>query len=324
MDFRSLTEKIALDEVRWEVIKQWLRGLVTEDWPMKLIALLIALVLWFGVSGQRTMSTSRIRGVHLSFRVPSGAEISNDPVQEVEITVTGDKRNIDRINKNDLTVTVDLSNYKPSELVVPLKPEIVSVELPNSVKLDEIQPNKIVLRLEKSEEKLVEVRPSFEGQLPEGYEIYTTTVVPARARIRGPESYVSLIDRVPTERINLDGHKEDFVARQISVNPVNPKVTFLDAVVDVSIKIGEQRMEKTIINLPVKDELTGKTAKETASVVLYGPRTAIEKVKADNFQIMLVTDSGGKLVPTLVWQPNFTPEGIEVRSVKPENYTLPK
>jgi YbbR domain-containing protein len=324
MDFRSLTEKIALDEVRWEVIKQWLRGLVTEDWPMKLIALLIALVLWFGVSGQRTMSTSRIRGVHLSFRVPSGAEISNDPVQEVEITVTGDKRNIDRINKNDLTVTVDLSNYKPSELVVPLKPEIVSVELPNSVKLDEIQPNKIVLRLEKSEEKLVEVRPSFEGQLPEGYEIYSTTVVPARARIRGPESYVSLIDRVPTERINLDGHKEDFVARQISVNPVNPKVTFLDAVVDVSIKIGEQRMEKTIINLPVKDELTGKTAKETASVVLYGPRTAIEKVKADNFQIMLVTDSGGKLVPTLVWQPNFTPEGIEVRSVKPENYTLPK
>jgi YbbR domain-containing protein len=324
MDFRSLTEKIALDEVRWEVIKQWLRGLVTEDWPMKLIALLIALVLWFGVSGQRTMSTSRIRGVHLSFRVPSGAEISNDPVQEVEITVTGDKRNIDRINKNDLTVTVDLSNYKPSELVVPLKPETVSVELPNSVKLDEIQPNKIVLRLEKSEEELVEVRPSFEGQLPEGYEIYSTTVVPARARIRGPESYVSLIDRVPTERINLDGHKEDFVARQISVNPVNPKVTFLDAVVDVSIKIGEQRMEKTIINLPVKDELTGKTAKETASVVLYGPRTAIEKVKADNFQIMLVTDSGGKLVPTLVWQPNFTPEGIEVRSVKPENYTLPK
>jgi YbbR domain-containing protein len=324
MDFRSLTEKIALDEVRWEVIKQWLRGLVTEDWPMKLIALLIALVLWFGVSGQRTMSTSRIRGVHLSFRVPSGAEISNDPVQEVEITVTGDKRNIDRINKNDLTVTVDLSNYKPSELVVPLKPETVSVELPNSVKLDEIQPNKIVLRLEKSEEKLVEVRPSFEGQLPEGYEIYSTTVVPAKARIRGPESYVSLIDRVPTERINLDGHKEDFVARQISVNPVNPKVTFLDAVVDVSIKIGEQRMEKTIINLPVKDELTGKTAKETASVVLYGPRTAIEKVKADNFQIMLVTDSGGKLVPTLVWQPNFTPEGIEVRSVKPENYTLPK
>src|SRR3712207_2134939 len=123
-------EKFYPTEESWQVVKGWLRSIFLEDWITKLIALSITLVIWYGVTGRRAPTTVRMRNVHLSFRVPSETEISNEPVDEVEITVTGDKTRLDRLNPRDLAVAVDLSGYKPGDLVVQLKPETVNLELP--------------------------------------------------------------------------------------------------------------------------------------------------------------------------------------------------
>ncbi|HNU09206.1 MAG TPA: hypothetical protein PKO33_15670, partial [Pyrinomonadaceae bacterium] len=45
-----------------------LRKVFLEDWTMKLIALVITLALWFGVSGLREPKTERLRSVALNLR----------------------------------------------------------------------------------------------------------------------------------------------------------------------------------------------------------------------------------------------------------------
>ncbi len=182
------------------------------------------------------------------------------------IAITGDKRKIDQINKNDLIVSLDLTDVPPGDRVIELTPETVSVALPTGVKLEEILPNQITVRLEPIEEKEVPVNAETEGEVPEQFEIYSKTVLPQKIRVRGPAGFIKSLDSVSTESIDLTNHDRDFIAKQVPITVSNPKATPLETVVDVAFRIGEKRIERTFL-VPVKDQ-PGKTA----TVVLFGSR----------------------------------------------------
>jgi YbbR domain-containing protein len=316
-------EKIFPTEERTQVLKSWLRSIFLEDWITKLIALFITLVIWYGVTGRRAPTTVRMRNVHLSFRVPSDTEISNEPMDEVEITVTGDKTRLDRVNPRDLAVVVDLSSYKNGDLVVQLKPETVNMELPSGVRLEEIEPNKIALRLEQRIEKTIEVRPVFNGQLPEGFELYNSAVMPSRVRVRGAMSHVEALERISTEKINLENLTGDTVVRQVTVDLLDPKVTVLDAVVDVALKIGEQREEKSFAGVAVRETNGARAMPEIATVTLYGARSLLEKIKSEDLLIQLSIEEDGSITPNLILPPEATGK-IETRTIKPAGFSIAK
>jgi YbbR domain-containing protein len=264
-----------------------------------------------------------MRNVHLSFRVPSDTEISNEPMDEVEITVTGDKTRLDRINPRDLAVAVDLSGYKTGDLVVQLKPETVNLELPSGVKLEEIEPNKIALRLEQRIEKTVEARPVFSGQPAEGFELYNSSVIPSRVRVRGAASHVEALDRVPTEKINLENLTGDTIVRQVTVDLLDPKVTVLDAVVDVALRIGEQREEKTFAGVAVREANGARAMPETATVTLYGALSVLEQIKPEDLFIQLTVEQDGSITPNLILPTNAAGK-IETRSIRPAGFSIAK
>src|SRR6266480_3822731 len=80
----------------------WLQGLFLEEWGLKLLALVITLGIWWGVSGQRNSVTVRIDGVQLSYRLPGQMEIGNEAKREVEVTLSGPQRLLQRVNAHDL------------------------------------------------------------------------------------------------------------------------------------------------------------------------------------------------------------------------------
>lgn len=297
-------------EHRQLFFRRLFRRVFLEDWLLKLVALAITLALWLGVTGLRTPTTVRLKNVALNPRVSSDMEITNSPIQEVDLVVTGDKRRIDRLNSHDLVVSVDLTDIKPGDRVVQLLPENVNVELPSGIKLDEIQPNKIAIRLERVEEREVPVKPETEGMLPEGYEIYSQTVVPDRVRVRGAESAVKTLDSISTEKINLENRKGDFTAQQIGLNVSNPNVTVLDGIVDVFFRIGEKRGERTFV-LPVNVD----DHQKRATVTLYGPRSLLDNLNFENLRVDVTRNETGDLVPHLVL-PGELQNKLEVRAIK--------
>lgn len=311
------------NEERWEIVKAWLHSLFFEDWLTKTIALVIALVLWYGVTGSRAPTTRRLGNVRLVLQLPPETETGNDALNKVDITVTGDKSRVSRLTGDDLIVVADLSNSKPGEFVVQLKPETVNIELPSGVKLDEIEPNKISVKLEPRIEKLIPVKPAFIGQLPEGYEIYETTVSPESVRVRGAASRVNALDSVPTEKIDLNVHAESFSEKQVTVDLLDPKITVLDAVVDLTVKIGEERIEKTFANVQVREPSGAHPMPERATVTLYGTRSEIESLNPGSIGIELVTEDDGSITPRVVMPENLQ-DKIQVRAIKPSGFSIVK
>src|SRR5690606_17450520 len=272
-------------------------------------ALAITLALWLGVTGLSTPTTERITGVPLTLRFSNNAEVTNSPIKEVDIFITGDKRRIENINKRELAISVDLTDVAPGDRVVSLTPENISIDLPTGVKIDEIQPNKMVVKLEQIEERQIEIRPETSGELPEGYEIYGVTASPASVNVRGPESFVNALNFISTEKIDVTGRASSFVARQISLNPSNQKVTPLEAVVDVAVRIGEQRVERTI-RAQVMD-----FSNRTATVTLYGPKTVLQNLDPKTVYVEITKTADGTEQPKLTL-PEDIKELLQVRSVK--------
>lgn len=288
-------EKIFDKELRRSFVRRLLHRVFLEDWLTKAVALFITLALWLGVTGLRSPVTVRLGSVPLSIRYSNDTEVTNSPVQEVELTITGDTRKIDQINKNDLVVLLDLTDVPAGERTVALAPDTISVKLPTGVKLDAVQPNRIAVKLEPVEEREITVKIETEGAVPENFEIYSQTVAPPRVRVRGPRSFVKSLDSVSTERINLDSRQADFTIRQAELNLTNPKVVLLDAIVDVAFRIGERRIERLFL-VPYKTENASRTAK----VTLYGARSVLESIEPENLQIEILKNETGAEAPRLI------------------------
>ncbi len=299
-------EKFFSNEERQISFRRLLRRIFIDDWLIKAIALFITVALWLGVTGLRAPTTARLRGVPLNLRVSNDIEVTNSPVQEVDLVITGDKRKIDLLNQRDLVVSLDLIDVAAGERTIQMTAENVNIELPTGVKLEEIQPSKIAVKLEAVEEREITVQAVTEGAAADGLEIYSKTISPAKVRVRGPESFVKSLDSVSTEKINLENRQEDFTVRQVALNVVNPKVTVLDTAVDVSFKVGEKRIEK-LFTVPVETE----TGNKSATVVLYGGRSVLEPLKAENLKVVIADDASPNLI-----LPSEISGRVEIRKLK--------
>lgn len=286
------------------------RRIFLEDWATKLIALIITFILWYGVTGLRTPTITRLKNVSLVTRVSNDMEITNTLPEEVDIVVTGDKRLIDRINTRDLVISIDLTDIRSGDRIVQLTRDTVNLQLPNGIKLEEIQPNKIAVKLERVNEKEVEVKVETEGNITEGFEIYNTKVLPTKVKIRGAESFVKSLDSISTEKINIEGLKENFFARQIGLNLVNPKITVLDTIVDVSFFIGEKRIER-VFTIPL--EIEGH--QKNVIIILLGGRSVLDNLNPEELKVEIIKNENGEETAAVTLPENLQ-NIVEIRKTR--------
>ncbi|MDM7923507.1 MAG: CdaR family protein [Pyrinomonadaceae bacterium] len=302
---RHETASIKDGRISKALVKQIARKIFLEDWLIKLVALAVTLALWLGVTGLSEPIDRRLSGVPLTLQFSSDMELTNAPVQQVTVIVTGDKRIVSPINGNDLLVSVDLTGLQPGERVIQLMPENVRIGLPTGVKVKEIQPNRIAVKLELVEQKELDVQVETSGEPAEGYEVYSRSAIPAKVRVRGPASYVRSLTMVSTEKIELAGATQDLTVRQVPlVMASSEKTTLIDSYVDVMIKVGEKRMERIYL-VPAAD---GKRA----TVVLYGPRSTLLAIEAEDLRIENADDGNGGTEPRVVL-PQQAGSTVEIR-----------
>ena len=298
--------------------RRWLHDLLFADWGLKLLALAITLGLWFAVTGQRVPTTARLHDVRLFFALPADMEISNEPRDKVDVTLRGSKRALDTIKAGDVSLSYDASSYQQGERVVRLSPNNITLQLPEAINpegilIERIEPVSIPLRLERRVERELAVEPKTEGKVPEGYELAGLEALPARVRVRGPESHVGALERAPTETILLDGRTESFTATQIAIDIQDRKIVALDTVIDVHVKITEARMTKRLGGVAARAP-DGSNSRLTIEV--RGARSVVETLRAEDVSIVFETAADGTTRPRLLLPSNL--EGrIELISTNP-------
>lgn len=303
-------EKLFQNE-KWRFsLRSILHQIFIEDWMMKLFALFITLGLWFAITGLRAPVETRLENTTLALRLPNEIQIVNSPTETVDLVVTGDKTVIAQINKSNLVVSLDLTDIKAGDHIIELSPENVTVDLPSGTKLKQILPNNINIKLENVEQREVPVKAALGGNVADDFEVYNASVIPAKVRIRGPQSLVRSLDFVATEEIDVKERSEDFTAEQVPLEIPNSKITVLDAAVDVFFRIGERRIERLFL-VPVNSEGSIKTA----TVVLYGARSVLANLRTDDLRVEITENEAGRERLNLITPAEIQGQ-IEIRKLR--------
>lgn len=265
-------------------VEQLLRKIFLEDWSLKLLSLAIALVLWLVVTGQNQPVTAHVN-IQLNFIRPPQLEISNDPPRTVDVMLTGSRNKLDDLTTLDLVATVDISDQRAGERVIRLADKAL-ITLPQGVKVDGYQPSAIPIRLEPIVERQVVVEPKLEGKPVDGYEVYGVQLSKGSVMLRGPETRVIAVEKVVTEGIWLGGRKESFTAPNVAIDVSDPKIDLADPVVNVTIEIGEHRVEKTFSGVTTSSTNGVRVQPANVSVTLLGPASMVNGLKTEEIKVV--------------------------------------
>jgi YbbR domain-containing protein len=284
--------------------RRWLRALLFEDWTLKVLALAITLGLWYAVTTQRAPAQMRLRAVQLDFILPEGVEVGNDPADEVDVTLEGSQGKLAELNARNLVARADLTDLRPGDRILRLTDKNVSMDLPDGVRIVNINPRSLALHLEPLVERDVPVEARFEGELPEGFRRGDVQVTPPSVRVRGPESHVAAVQRAFTETISLAGQRETLVRSQVAVDIADHKVTPLDSAVTVRVEVGEEQAERHFAGVPVRSASGAPVSPQAVALTLRGPRTVVEALRPEDVRLVVEVAEDGKPAPRLSLPPS--------------------
>ena len=315
-DLDEITETPNLPARPPSRLEKLLRRIFLEDWSLKLLSLAIALVLWLVVTGHNEPVTAHVN-VQLNFIRPQSLEISNDPPRTVDVMLTGSRNKLDDLTTLDLVATVDISDQRAGERVLRLADK-AQIALPQGVKVDGFQPSAVPVRLEPIVERQVPIEPKLEGKPADGYEIYGARPSKGSVLLRGPESRVLALQKVPTESVFIAGHKESFTATGVAIDVPDPKVDLVDPVVNVEVEIGERRVEKSFSGIAASGANGARVQPASASVTLLGPARMLDSLKAEELKIVVDGTTG----PQLELPPALNGK-VSLKSIQPSRFIVP-
>ena len=136
---------------------------------LKLLALFLALVVWFVVSAPRRESVSeRAFAAPLSLvGMPRELVITTPVPDTVNVRLRGRVSDLRALSSQNLEVTLDLNWVTPGEASITMGRQAINV--PPGIEVVAMEPSKVHFRVEQVRQKLVAVRPLLIGQPPRGY-----------------------------------------------------------------------------------------------------------------------------------------------------------
>jgi len=180
----------------------------SQIWALRLLAVGIAVALWFALSYEnRETRSEKILDADITYMRPDGMVIV-DPQQRAEILISGPQDAVGRVTPSSVTIQVDLRDGQPGPVNVNLNAE--NVRLPPGLRVDRIRPGTLSLELDREVTRSLRVEVELRGEPAAGAQIGELTVTPPQVRVTGPEAQIRTLDSAPTAPISLDGHAIDF------------------------------------------------------------------------------------------------------------------
>jgi YbbR domain-containing protein len=178
---------------------RFLQGLIVRNWGLKLLALVLAFLLWLALMPEEKIFSEKSLSVPLELRdLPPEFEIVEKPQASIEVTLRAPNRLLGVLAPSDIQAVLDLGRASINQEDYPLNPGMIAV--PAGAKAVRVFPNKVRLKIEKSKEDMMQVQPAFVGKLKNGW---TVEVNPSKVFVRGPESKFNARDRIRTGPIDV-------------------------------------------------------------------------------------------------------------------------
>jgi YbbR domain-containing protein len=181
---------------------------ITENWVLKLLSLVLALILWFFVMGEQKLERSYAVSLELK-NMPSGMMVANEIPSHIEVRIAGPRTLLTNMQTEDIGISVDLKDLEPG--LTTLKRLEEGFDLPGPLKVTRVSPSLVAIKLERIRALLVPVAVTVTGEPAAGYRVGKIRVKPEKVIVEGAESEVEGVQAVPTAAVDVTGASADIV-----------------------------------------------------------------------------------------------------------------
>jgi YbbR domain-containing protein len=177
---------------------------------MKLLALGIALLVWFVLSAQRRERISeRSYRIALSVvNIPAGMIIASPVPAAVDIRVRGPFTALRQVDPEKLEAVIDLGGATRGERLYRLAPEDVNV--PPEIEVIAITPAEVRIVLDSVAEKVLPIEANVTGSPADGFAVTDVSVEPRSARIVGPSAALAKMASIKTDPVSVAERGDSF------------------------------------------------------------------------------------------------------------------
>lgn len=290
-----------------------------NNWQYRLLALFMALICWYVVSGQEKVETWL--EVPLEFvNLPPQMEITSGLVNKIQVRIRGTSNQVRALSAGHLAYKLDLGSIEVGTNIIPLLPENMAIT--SAVEVVEITPSRLELTADIVVSKRVPVHLDWARQTGDDVVFQNATVVPTHVVVTGFTSNLEKVDNVSTERIHLSEKGEP--SRSGRAKLLLPKgVRCAVSAVDYSLQFTLATQEiwvKAKLEPTEYDTFTYTFASKTGRLRLEIPlRLLKDKTWRDALHLMVdpgARPANGVVKARLV---PIVPDGVRVLEVKPQD-----
>lgn len=170
---------------------------VVENGSYKIVALLIALILWITVLGNKDQVLNQM--VKINFKLSKNRIIANSVTDRVQIQVSGSRLSLKKISKGIEPIEINLEDAKTGRTIVSIPTDRIA--LPFGAQILNVTPVNLVVDIDRIIARRIPVKVSWDTD-EEPSDIRVSHIRPSTIMVRGASSIINRIDEIWTEPLN--------------------------------------------------------------------------------------------------------------------------
>ena len=228
---------------------------------LPLILLFIPFVFYFPGCTTEPVETDLLLPVDFS-NVPENMVLTSFQTNKIEIRIQAHPNLIELINKKNIHYPVDLytdlefdpagdsDSIEPGSYLFPVEEKRIPMD--RGIKILSITPPYLSVQLEKKVRKSFKITIPYIGKPAKGHIALDAAAEPASVELVGASSLINSIKELKTKPIDITNISESF-KKKIPLDLENPSIiSSSDPIIIVSVPIQQQRVSKTIENIPIQ------------------------------------------------------------------------
>lgn len=170
---------------------------LSENGSYKLVALLITLILWITVLGNKDQILNQY--VKLNFQLPKNHIIANGITDQVQVQISGSRLSLKKLAKGLDPIEMNLEDARPGRTIITIPTD--KIALPFGAQIVSVNPATLVVDVDQIITKRVPVRITWDAD-EEPQFVKVSQIKPATIIVRGAASVLGRIQEVWTDPIS--------------------------------------------------------------------------------------------------------------------------
>ena len=292
---------------------------IGSNWPIKVTALGLAMVLWAAVSAEQP--TTQLVPIRLDIQTPTTKTLLQS-VPMIRGLYAGSARELDKLSSAPPSISkVIPDTVTESFFTINLSLQDVSVTSDAAVELQDIFPRSVVVALDEVFSRPVRVVSRVDVRAASGYRLMRSAVSPESVVVSGPKARVERIGSVFTIPA-LWNNVRDSIRRTVAIDTSAFGVVRLSQYeVEIDARV-EQITQRTFTQVPVI--IAGgewESIPPTVQVTVTGPRSRLNAMTTDSLSATAPAAAvEGDMVPVSIrvsrgLSVTFTPDSVQAQRI---------